>query len=161
MARAARRGTSTACGASITRTDRWPPPSACARILRSQLPRGFAMKTTVLLLGKVSKAARLSHRSHLPSSWQSPFARSILNMYSQFRYSQITQTSSATTARPRRLPPPTLSAGVTSRNTAASSSPSTCATCRNTRGSAAPRAPVPPHLINHACKRSCNFILPS
>merc|ERR1712117_873560 len=71
-----------------------------------------------------------------------------------------------TTARSRRpqlkvTPPP---ATATSRNTAASSSPSTCATSRSTRGSAAPPAPprlpphLPLHLVNPAYKRICNSL---
>ena len=54
MARAAKGGASIACGASITRTHRWPPPSASARMPRSQLPKGFAMKTIAQSLEKVS-----------------------------------------------------------------------------------------------------------
>ena len=52
--RGARRGASTACGASATRTDRRPPPSASARLPRSQMQRGLATKTTAQSLGKVS-----------------------------------------------------------------------------------------------------------
>ena len=152
--RGARRGASTACGASATRTDRRPPPSESARLPRSQMQRGLATKTTAQSLGKVSMDGSADEHELLPGNSRGQRIAHDFDMYSQ-----TTQTSSATTARwSRRVPSPTLSAAVTSRNTAASSSPSTCATSGNTRGSAAPRAPpAPPHLVKKQTTRTKRF----
>ena len=90
-ARAARRGTSTACGANGTRTDQWPPPPAPARSPRGRMPGGFAMKTTAQSLGKVSRQTTFQSRG--------PFTMLTISIFADYA-NFLRDDSDATAATP-------------------------------------------------------------